>query len=128
MWSEDGFKYPLSALCSLFLRCHLMFMANKQKNLSATSALRPQRLLTYILPASSSSAHSDVTSQFPDVRKRGGTEGMAGWVPQEAERVDQETGTHSKPMHSVRYMCIQISPPLLLWIYIYIYIYIRAVS
>ena len=37
-------------------------------------------LLTYIFPASSSRAHSKVTSQFPDVRNRGGPDGPVGCV------------------------------------------------
>lgn len=46
--------------------------------------------LTYIFPAFSSKAHSKVTSQFPDVKKRGGTEGMAGCVTQMQRNRDQE--------------------------------------
>lgn len=38
--------------------------------------------LTYIFPAFSSRAQSKETSQLPDVKKRGGTEGMAGCVIQ----------------------------------------------
>lgn len=46
--------------------------------------------LTYIFPASSSRAQSKVTSQFPDVKKRGGTEGTTGCVPQRQRNREEE--------------------------------------
>lgn len=39
--------------------------------------------LTYIFPASSSREHSKETSQLPDVKKRGGTVGTAGWTAEQ---------------------------------------------
>lgn len=50
--------------------------------------------LTYIFPASSSRAHSEETSQLPDVKKRGGTVGSAGCIRDRsrAERESEEYG------------------------------------
>lgn len=66
--------------------CHLYFNSKELRAVKGAEGwLNPAPhnvALTYIFPACSSRAQSKVTSQLPDVKKRGGTEGMAGCVTQ----------------------------------------------
>lgn len=75
-----------------YTRCHLCVHGKKQSTDKALFAPAPHTVAhTYIFPAFSSRAQSTVTSQLPDVKKRGGTEGMAGCVRQRHR--DEEVDT-----------------------------------
>lgn len=66
--------FLLSVICN--------FSCELSKLLRSDSSGRLSRL-TYIFPASSSRAQSEDTSQLPDVKKRGGTVGTAGWTAEQ---------------------------------------------
>lgn len=66
--------------------------------------------VTYIFPAFSSRAHSKVTSQLPDVKKRGGTEGMAGCVIQrtrDKEKCRREQTYRVKIGAAIQQVCVR---------------------
>lgn len=65
---------------------------------------------TYIFPAISSRAQSAVTSQLPDVKKRGGTVGTAGWITPKKAQMRREQRQRDSRLLADRLYFIKLKP------------------